>query len=68
MIASEDPIQDVPMAFSLSSWVATPSQHICLRQLASDVFTGIEQAGDHADATILNFCRLRILFIVDEIF
>jgi hypothetical protein len=33
----------------------------------SDVLTSIEQARDHANATILNLSRLRVLFVVDEV-
>jgi hypothetical protein len=32
------------------------------------MLTSIEQAGDHANTTILNFCGLGILFIIDEVF
>lgn len=77
MMASEEPIQEVPIAFSVSSCVAesrklvrtlfADSEAESYVYLAEETLTSVKQASDHADTAVLNFSRSRVLFVVDEV-
>jgi hypothetical protein len=76
MMASEEPIQEVPIAFSSSSCVAAQkigqnfiadSEAEGYAYLAEETLTSVKQASDHADTAVLNLGRSRVLFVVDEV-
>ena len=75
-MASEEPIQEVPIAFSSSSCVAeqkigqnliADSEAKSYAYLAEETLTSVKHASDHADAAVLNLSRSRVLFVVDEV-